>query len=155
MIAVESARRKLMLGYLASLGAAISYGSVAVVGRKIVTDHTTPLVATAFSMLIGTMVVALIFHRDVAHDVTNRAPSKAWMMTALAGCTSAWGVTSYFFALQAAPVVLVAPVSATSPLVSIALTHIFLQRLERVTWRTVAGAGFVVIGVILIGIGST
>ncbi len=42
-----------------------------------------------------------------------------------------------------------APLVGISPLVSILLTHLFLQRLERVTWRTVLGALLVVIGVTL------
>ena len=35
------------------------------------------------------------------------------------------------------------------------MTHLFLQRLERVTLRTVLGAGLVVVGVGLIAVGQS
>ena len=50
--------------------------------------------------------------------------------------------------------VLVAPVAGAHPLVAIVLTHIFLQRLERVTVRTVLGALLVLGGIVLIALGT-
>jgi drug/metabolite transporter (DMT)-like permease len=50
--------------------------------------------------------------------------------------------------------VIVAPVSSITPLVSLALAHIFLQRLERVTPRIWLGAALVVAGVGIIAVGS-
>jgi len=39
-------------------------------------------------------------------------------------------------------------------LVSILMMHLFLQRLEKVTWRTVFGAMMVVGGVVLVALGN-
>jgi drug/metabolite transporter (DMT)-like permease len=50
--------------------------------------------------------------------------------------------------------VLVAPIVGTSPLFAIAMTHLFLQRLERVTWRTALGASLVAAGVALVTFGG-
>ncbi len=147
-------RQRLILGYLASLGAAFCYGVVAVIGRKVVSEHTVPLVSSAFSLLFGTIIVGALFFRHAAADAA-RVPRKAWLMASLAGLASAWGVASWFMALKAAPVVLVAPVVGTSPLFSILLTYVFLQRLERVTWRTLIGALLVVGGVALVAVGGT
>ena len=142
-----------MLGYAASIGAAACYGSVALVGRKIVGEYAPPLVATAFSMSMGTLMVAAMFSKDLSSDIAT-APRRAWVMVAMAGFTSAWGVSFWFMALGEAPVVLVAPLVGVSPLVSILLTHIFLQRLEKVTIQTVLGAMLVLSGVALVTLGN-
>ncbi|MCH8205491.1 MAG: DMT family transporter [Chloroflexi bacterium] len=152
MIETRTARRRMVLGYLAALGAAASYGSVALVGRKIVDDYSSPMVGAAFSLVLGAGMVVALFHRDAVADAPH-VPRRAWAMVALAGCASTWGVSFWFLALSRAPVVLVAPLVGTSPLVSLLLAHLFLRRLERLTWRTVAGAMLVVGGVALITIG--
>ena len=153
MIATEIARRQLILGYAAALGAAASYGTLAVIGRRLVTDYeTSPVVVTSVSMVMGTMILGAMFHRHLATDAVG-APRRAWLWVALAGISATWGVGFWYFALSKAPVVIVAPVAGTHPLVSIVATHFFLQRLERVTRRTVAGALLVVAGVAVITIG--
>ena len=152
MTTVDTARRRLRLGYFAALGAAASYGSVTLVARKIVTDYSSPLVATSFSMVIGTVMVGALFHRDVMADAP-RTPRRAWLFVALAGCASTWGVTFWFLALDRAPVVLVAPLAGVHPLVSILLAYVFLKRMERLSWRILLGALLVVAGVALIALG--
>ena len=152
MIAVSAAPRRLVVGYLAALGAAFAYGVAALVARKILDDYSSPLVGTAFSMMFGTAIMAVLFHGHALSD-SIQAPRRAWLLVALAGCASTWGVTFWFLALNEAPVVLVAPLAGCSPLVTIALAHIFLRRIERLSWRTVMGAALVVAGVAVIAIG--
>ena len=153
MIATETRRNQLMLGYASALGAAASYGTLTIIGRMLVTDHgASPVVATAVSMVFGLVILAAMFHRHAAED-SALAPRRAWLWVALAGVSGTWGVGFWYFALSKAPVVLVAPLAGTHPLVSILAAHLFLQRLERVTWRTVAGAAMVVAGVVLITVG--
>lgn len=153
MIATETRRNQLMLGYASALGAAASYGGLTVIGRMVVTDHgVTPVVATAVSMVFGLVILTAMFHRHAAEDAAT-APRRAWLWVTLAGVSGTWGVGFWYFALSKAPVVLVAPLAGTHPLVSILAAHLFLQRLERVTWRTVAGASMVVAGVVLITVG--
>ena len=146
-------RRNLYLGYLASLGSAACYGSVALVGAKIVRDYAPPIVGSAFSLLFGTMIVAVLFHRHIIEDY-KQIPRRGWIFISLAGLASTWGVSFWFLALSNAPVVLVTPVAATNPLMALLITHVFLQQLERVTLRTVFGALMVVGGVALIAIGN-
>ena len=69
---------------------------------------------------------------------------------AMAGVVGTAGITMNFFALTHAPVATVAPVLAASPLFALILTHLFLQRLERVTPRIWLGAILVVVGVTVI-----
>ena len=149
---VTTQHRRLHLGYLASIGAALSYGAAALVGRKIVTGYASPMVGTAFSLVFGTLIVVALFHRDALSDF-GVASRRAWTHMILAGLTGAWGIAFYFLALNEAPVVLVAPLAGTYPLVAILLTHVFLQRIERVTWHSVLGAFLVVVGVVLFTVG--
>ena len=129
MIAVSTARRRLVVGYLAALGAAFAYGAGSLVVRKIVDDYSSPLVGTAFSLMFGMAIMAVLFHGHALSDGV-RAPKRAWLLVALAGCASTWGVSFWFLALNEAPVVLVAPLAGCSPLVTIALAHVFLRRIE-------------------------
>lgn len=152
MIPANSYKRSIFLGYAAALGAAASYGSVTLVARKIVTDYSSPLVATAFSLIIGTVIVGGIFHRDILID-TPRAPKRAWVFVILSGCASTWGVAFWFLALDGAPVVLIAPLVGVHPLISIILSYLFLKRMEHLSWRVLIGAVLVVTGVALIAIG--
>lgn len=153
MMTVQDPKTRLMIGYAASIGSAVAYGTVAVIGRKIVGDYAPPLVATAFSMAMGTAMVALLFVGDVRSDIGS-APRRGWIMLVLAGLAAAWGISFWYLALDEAPVVLVAPLVGVSPLVSIVLTHFFLQRLEKVTKRTALGALLVVGGVTLVTLGN-
>ena len=153
MIWRETAARRLALGYIFALSAAFCYGSSALIARKIVTDYSSPMVATAFSLTMGTIIIAALFHRHMLSDAA-RAPRQAWIWVGLSGGAATWGVSFLFLGLTYAPVVSVSPLIGTSPLVSILLTHIFLQRLERVTRRTVLGALMVVGGVVLIAVGT-
>ena len=153
MKAVEVTPRSAIPGYLASLGSAFAYGASALIARKLVEDYSPPLVAGAFSLMFGTLVLAAISHRHALRDV-GRVPRRAWVMVALAGCASTWGVVFFYLAINKAPVVLVAPITGTNPLVALVLTHLFLQRLEKVTLRTTLGAVTVLLGVTLIVLGT-
>ena len=147
--------KRLLLGYIASLGASAAYGASAVLGRKVTTDIAPAMVLTAFALVFGTLMVAALFHRHAATDlIASKPPGRALFWVSMAGLASAFGVGCFFFGLEQAPVVVVAPLVGTSPLFAIALTHIFLQRLETITMRTVAGALLVVVGVALVTIGG-
>jgi drug/metabolite transporter (DMT)-like permease len=51
-------------------------------------------------------------------------------------------------------VVVVSPIASVNPLMAIALAHLFLKRMERITPRIIAGAVLVVAGVTAIAIGA-
>ena len=71
-----------------------------------------------------------------------------------AGITSGCAVTLLTLAVTRAPIAVVTPLASLNPLVTLALTHLFLQQLERVTPRVVLGTVFAVSGVILVVLGS-
>ena len=60
----------------------------------------------------------------------------------------------FHLALIDAPVALVTTVSSSYPLMAIAMVHFFMQRLERVTLRTLLGSALVVVGIALVSVGQ-
>ena len=71
------------------------------------------------------------------------------------GLASALGVISLFTALSMSDVVIVTPIASISPLVTLVLAHIFLNKLEQVTKWIVFGTGLAVLGIVMVIIGST
>ena len=141
--------QKMYVGYMAALGAATFYGSAALVVSKIVSEFAPLLVGTAFSLLFGTMIIGVLFHRHVVSDYRH-IPWRGWLFILLSCCAATWGMSFWFLSLNDAPIVLTAPLVSTTTLITLLITHIFFQRLERVTLRTVVGAITVVVGVGLI-----
>jgi drug/metabolite transporter (DMT)-like permease len=141
------------LGTIAAMLAAVCYGSSQFLARQIVTDQDIPpLVVATFALLSGLVVLAALSQSGIRQD--RHAPRRGLLLMALAGLTASAGVGFNYSALGLAPVVIVAPVSATSPLISLALAIFFLQRLERITLRIWIGASLIVGGVILVTMGS-
>ena len=145
-------RGEILTGYGAAVAAAFSYGTGALLAQKVVADYAPPIVGSAFSLLFGLIFVAALLSRQAARDISV-APKLGMVFLVAAGTSSAVGVGFYFLALDHGPVVLVAPLVGASPLVTIALSHVFLQRLEKVTWRMVLGATLVVAGVAIVALG--
>jgi drug/metabolite transporter (DMT)-like permease len=146
------AQRPVVMGMISSGLAAVCYGSSQFLARKLVTEEAPPFVVATYALLTGMVILGVVTHRGIIKD--RRAPRRAFLMMVLAGLATTAGVTFNLLALSRAPVVIVAPVSSITPLVSLALAHIFLQRLERVTPRIWLGAALVVAGVGIIAVGS-
>jgi drug/metabolite transporter (DMT)-like permease len=146
-------RRRDIQGYLIAIASAFAYGALTLIAKQIVTHHAPPIVSSAFSFLIGTFLVAFIFHKHILEDITNKIPVRGWIFLLFAGLSSTWGVTFWILGVSEAPVVVVGSLVGIYPLVSIALTHFFLRRMEVVTWRTLMGTMLMVLGVILVTVG--
>ena len=144
--------RRLSIGYGAALLSAVGYGAGAVVARHTVVEYASPMTVTAFSLVFGTLLVGLPSLGHVRSDI-GRAPLSAWLLVGLAGLTAAVGVSFFILAIDAAPVVVAAPVTGAYPLVAMVLAYFFINRLERITWRTVLGGLLVVGGVALVAVG--
>ena len=143
-------RNPTLLGSILALGAAISYGSSQYLQKVIVTSYAPPLIGATFALFFGMVILATAVHRHIPTDL--KSPRKSLVLMALAGLSSSTGVLFSYLAVSRADLVIVAPVSGVTPLVSLVLTHIFLQRLEKLTWRMVLGALMITGGVMLITI---
>ena len=150
----QADRRQRLTGYGAALIAAMGYAAGAIASKKAVTDVASPMTATAFALLFGTLIMAFFLPRSTYGNLRS-ASKRSFVYMGLAGLSGIWGVSFFHLALQEAPVALVMPVSGTFPLCAILMTHLFLQRLERVTLRTVLGAALVVAGVGLVAVGQS
>ena len=137
------------VGYISAFGAAACYGLVPVLGKLIISNEVPALVVSALSMLIGASILSTIFHRHVWND-RMLFGINGWVFCVFAGVAATWGVTAFYLAITHAPVVQISPLIALHPLVAILFTHIFLQKMEKVTKRVVFGATMVVGGVVVI-----
>lgn len=144
-------QRQVLIGLLSALAAAAAYGATQTIARSLVTTTAPASVSATWTIFFGMLILFGMSFRNLGKDL--RAPRSALFMMALAGIASSFGVFFMFSALSKAPVTLASPIGALNPLVAMALTHIFLQRLERVTPRMIAGAALVVVGVILVILG--
>jgi len=142
------------IGLVSGLVAAASYGLSQMVSRRVVTETAPPLVTTAFALMFGLIFLSILFHRSLPGDI-DRAPKRAWLFMVLAGLASTWGVLFLFFALSKSPVVLVSPATSINPLITMTLSHLFLQRLEKVTLRLVIGTLMIIGGATIIAVSAS
>ena len=104
-------------------------------------------------MLIGFIVMGLFSAKSIP-DMLRNAPRRALLSVALGGLFMSSGVAFLYIALSKAPVIVVSPVFALNPVVSLVLAHFFLRRLERITLPLILGTLFAVSGVIAVVIGT-
>ena len=81
-------------------------------------------------------------------------PAKYIVACALAGICQGLAVAALFQALSRAPVTVVSPISASSPLITLVLSLIFLRRLELINAFLVAGTLLSVAGVVVVVLGA-
>ena len=140
-------------GFIFAVCASFLYALSALVGKKITDDFSSPMVASAFSILFGLLATGSVFFGTVNREARSLA-GRSWILISLSGCASALGVSGWYLALNITPVVVVAPIVAVYPLVTIAIASLFLRGIEKVTRQTVIGAIIVVIGVLFVGFGT-
>ena len=148
------ANRSTLIGYAAGLSAAVSYGVAQTLGKHITTEYAPPIVATAFALLFGFIYVSIMFSKHIATDL-KKSSRKSFLFFGLSGVFSATGVLFMYFALSKAPLVVVSPILAINPLITLFLAHIFLNKLEKITLRTVLGTILVVLGVCVIALNGS
>jgi drug/metabolite transporter (DMT)-like permease len=141
------------LGYLLALGAAASFASRDVISRHVVSGIAPPLVTAAFALALGGCMLFVITHRDVANNLRG-LPNKHVLICSAAGIILGLAVASLFQALSRAPVTVVSPINASSPLITLLLAHLFLRRLETVDLLLVVGTLLSVGGVVMVIIGA-
>ena len=141
-------------GYAFALGAALCYGSSAVLIRAGLNRYGGPLTAIAIALVVGTLAVApLALHSYRSQRARNKAwgPGRGALLFVVAsGLVSLLGFTSNTIALSLLPVVIVTPVSSAFPLFTVVLVRLFLRSQEPLNRRTVLGALCVVAGVALV-----
>ena len=141
------------LGYLLALGGAVTFASRDVISRHVVSGIAPPLVSAAFALAIGGGILLIFTHRDVVNSL-RRVPTKFILVCALAGICQGLAVAALFQALSRAPVTVVSPISASSPVITLVLSHIFLRRMESISVVLVMGTLLSVTGVVIVVLGA-
>ena len=137
------------LGYLFAIAAAVGYGAVTVIAKHITSEFAPPLVTAAFSFLIGTLFLAVVSHRQVVSSFVSSQRGQVGHAM-MAGICAALAVLFLYSALSRAPVTVVGPVVAASPLVTLIAAHIFLRRLEKINPPLVIGTLITVAGIVMV-----
>ncbi len=138
-------RRRMQMGMLLGILTTAIYGFSVFLESKLVNEIAPPIVSSAFALMFGALFVTLIFHRSAARDIRS-ASKRGWLFMAFSGIGVAWGLSFLFLALSHSPVVVVGPAMNISPLITLTISHIFLQRIEKVTLPLIAGCLLIVAG---------
>ena len=141
------------LGYLLAIGAALSFASRDVISRHVLVAVAPPMVTAAFALTIGGILLFALTHRDVVNSL-RRLPGRYLVVCGLSGLCQGLAIAALFQALSRAPVTVVSPINASSPLITLLLVHLFLRRLETITPLLVAGTLLSVTGVVVVVFGA-
>ena len=145
-------KTNLKIGYSISLVAAMCYGTASFLGKILVNDSITPIVTGIYAIFFGFIVLAILVRKEIKSIAT--AGFKSIMFMSLAGIAGSFAITVFFWGVQLGSLTTVAPLIALQALVAMTLTHLFLQKLERITPKIFFGTFLVAIGVALIIIAS-
>ncbi|MFQ5825729.1 MAG: EamA family transporter [Dehalococcoidia bacterium] len=145
-------RRAPSLRYAVPLAAAVIYAISQVLIKQGVSELAPPLTGATISLFFGTLAFSLVNIRGL--NVGLAARKWGVFLFVLSGFLASVGVLLQYIALTITPVIVVSPLTNTNPLWTIIVIHLFLQRLEKITLRIVAGALLVVFGVAMISVGQ-
>ncbi|MBI4639717.1 MAG: EamA family transporter [Candidatus Tectomicrobia bacterium] len=130
--------------------AALCYGTNPVLVKKGLQISNEPILGASIGAVIGSISYLLYF---CATEQTRDLLTIKWrsfLLFSLAGISQAFAIFSFYLALKSQTAAVVAPLTATAPLITLLLSHFLLREAERVTWRDGVGTIFIVLGVVLI-----
>ncbi len=139
------------IGLFCAVAGAAAYGTGHAIARHVVTRAAPAPVTATYTLFFGMLFLFVVSLPHLGNDL--KAPRWSLIMMAMAGICASFGVFLMYTALANAPVMLASPIVATYPLMAMAFTHLFLQRLERVTLRMVLGAILVAVGITFVVLG--
>ena len=142
----SESRKSLYVGMGLALGCALAFGAAAVLVRPSVGFFTSANEANFYSNIFAIAAfLPFLFRKGIISEIKNWTPAN-WRFLVLAGLSASLGVTFLYLALANAPVVYAFPISQSRPLFAIAISWVFLQSVERMNWRVVAGALAIFLG---------
>ena len=141
------------LGYILALCGAATFASRDVISRHVVTDIASPLVTAGLALAVGGVILAVLLHRQAIRSIRTQ-PKRYLLICSLAGLFQGLAVAALFQALSRAPVTVVSPIYALTPLITLVLAHFFLRRLEAIDLLLAVGTALSVLGVVLVILGA-
>lgn len=113
----------------------------------------TPIVV-GLAVKTVTAAVGFILYLRWRNDLTQirnlDTSSARWFV--LAGIANSVFLGAYYASLELLPVAVVVSITQTSPLLVLGASYLFLQRIERVTWKLLVAAAVVVLGAVIVTI---
>lgn len=141
------------LGYTFGLVAGISYGAWSVIAKTAIRDYDIPpLLFAAIAFFFGAVMFAPVLAYDGLRSFRVAKRALGWF--ALSGVGSGAAIVALSFGLEKGDVTVVAPIVSISPLITLVLVRIFLERMERVSLTLVLGALLIVGGTVLVVVGD-
>ena len=130
------------------LGAA-SFGISSVLRKAGLDVDNLPLVAAAFTSTTGFLFLIGLLQASGGRRIF-RLPRKSLAWYVVAGVFNTGAMLAVFYALSEGKVVIVEPIVASNPVLSVLLTAVFLKDLESISIRVVMGAVCTVAGTLLV-----
>lgn len=144
----------LWLGYAFGLFAGVCYGAWSVIASTSIREYDIPpLLFAAIAFCFGTIMFGPVLAYDGPRAYRRSKRALAWF--ALSGVGSGAAIVALSFALEKGEVTVVAPIVSISPLITLILVRIFLDRLERVSLTLVLGALLVLAGTVMVVVGDS
>lgn len=141
-------------GYALGLIAGVCYGAWSVIAKTAINNYDIPpLLFAATAFFFGTIMFGPVLAYDLPRAI--RISKRALALFAIAGAGSGGAIVALSFALEKGDVTVVAPIVSISPIITLFLLRIFLERLEKVSPRVVLGALLVVVGTALVVVGNS
>ena len=135
------------------MGAAACYGGSNLAAKALSLEYGSPLLVAGMGVLFGSLLLGLCSSKQAFLGIAS--DRRGVIFLTLSGWAAAVAVVSLYYAFSMSDVVVIAPIAAINPLITILLAQIFLRRLEKVTFAVFFGALLAVIGVGLVIIGGS
>ena len=130
------------------------YGTLNVLAKTVMTDYDIkPFVIASIAMFFGGIILAPLVAQEIPR--TFKSSKRAVAMFALSGVGAGIGVVGLYSSLERAEVIVVTPIVAVSPLITLVLARLFLNKLEKITLRVILGTLLVVGGTVLVIVGNS
>jgi DME family drug/metabolite transporter len=155
LVSVEIATHKEGLkgswrGVLITLFASFFYALDPVFNKMGLEEGTPILVGLALKATAGGIVFFAYLWWSGKLPKLGGVDGSQWKWMLIAAICNTGFLVAYFVAISSGPVTIVFPIMQTSPLLVAGISFLFLQKLEKVTFRLVMGAVVVVIGAVLL-----
>lgn len=141
-------RKHLWLAGASTITAALSF-----LFRKFAFAHASaPLMGATLSTLAGFVFLITfipLFPEDQKPNQFGRP--RAWRIYGFCGLLNALGFFLHFTAISIGDLSIVAPLTSTAPIFSLAMSFFMLRRMERITPAIIVGTACMVVGAALIG----
>lgn len=147
-------KRRFLKDLIFPFTAAACFGLAHVFRKLGLNLYPSPIVGVAVqnaAALGAVPLVVLVIRGKKRTDVSNL---KSWGIFSLAGISNLMSQFALFWALSIGQVVIISPLSSLSPLFLLIMVHLFLQKVEKVTFKIAFGTLLLILGSFLIAVRS-